>query len=413
MSYLKRVLAIVLCISLYMSAVACSNIEPDITSDDNSSIPISSDSTVSDQNSGPDSVASSEPSAESVTESSLSDDLPSEENSGEEDSWISPDSEDSEFSESDDTSSEDSCDDASEPACSRFSVISPKVGFNKVWESGGMELYNTDFRISDELLSKFAARFASFGNAQSVALIELETNMAFTYSKDTKIATASSIKGPMGLFAYKCIDDGVISWDTVKTYQPRHFQEHSTGYVQDSPFGTPFTVKTLMDYMIRISDNQAYLMIKELVGTENFEKMMSALGSSRIIPKGHNWGYITAWEMASVWREIYFYSLSGKSGAELFDRYMHARYNYIWRSIPQYETAHKSGWSGKAFNDAGVVMADGHNYAIAVLMGRSGMEDETSQFQFTCVTRLLADLMVEYNEYIENGNISETGSTEK
>jgi len=271
-----------------------------------------------------------------------------------------------------------------------------------------MELYNTEFRMSAELEKKLAAQFSSFSNPQSVALIELDTNMAFFFDKDQKIATASSIKGPMALYAYKCIDDGVIGWDTVKTYQAWHYQANSTGWVQNSPFGTGFNVKTLMDYMIRISDNQAYLMIKELVGVENFESMMSALGSSRIIPQGSNWGYITAFEMAAVWREIYYYSLSSESGAELFDRFMHAQYNYIWRAIPQYEAAHKSGWSGKAFNDAGVVFADGHQYVLVGLMGRSGIEDQRSQYQFTAVARLLAELMVEYNAYLDEGISSET-----
>lgn len=283
----------------------------------------------------------------------------------------------------------------------RFSRISPDVAFDKVWESGEMELFNTDFRMSDELYNKFKQCFSSFSNNESVALIELETNMAFTFSKDTKIATASSIKAPLALFVSKCIDDGIISWDTQKKYEWWHFQANSTGEVQNSPYGTAFTVETLMDYMIRISDNQAYLMLKELVGAEKFEKMMASLGSSRIIPVGSNWGDITAWEMASAWREIYYYSKYNANGEQLFDRFMHAMYNYIWRAIPQYEAAHKSGWSGRAFNDAGVVFAGDRQYVLVVLVGRNGLEDKTSQYQFNSVTQLLAELMVEYNAYLD------------
>lgn len=283
----------------------------------------------------------------------------------------------------------------------RFSRISPDVAFDKVWESGEMELFNTDFRMSDELYNKFKQCFSSFSNNESVALIELETNMAFTFSKDTKIATASSIKAPLALFVSKCIDDGIISWDTQKKYEWWHFQANSTGEVQNSPYGTAFTIETLMDYMIRISDNQAYLMLKELVGAEEFEKMMASLGSSRIIPVGSNWGDITAWEMASAWREIYYYSKYNANGEQLFDRFMHAMYNYIWRAIPQYEAAHKSGWSGRAFNDAGVVFAGDRQYVLVVLVGRNGLEDKTSQYQFNSVTQLLAELMVEYNAYLD------------
>lgn len=286
----------------------------------------------------------------------------------------------------------------------RFSRISPDVAFNNVWKSGEMELFNTDFRMSDSLYNKFEQCFSSFSNNESVALIELDTNMAFTFSKDTKIATASSIKAPLALFVSKCIDDGIISWNTQKKYEWWHFQENSTGVVQNSPYGTAFTVETLMDYMVRISDNQAYLMLKELVGVEEFEKMMSSLGSSRIIPVGSNWGSITAWEMASAWREIYYYSKFNSSGEQLFDRFMHAMYNYIWRAIPQYEAAHKSGWSGRAFNDAGVVFAGNRQYVLVVLVGRNGLKDTSSQYQFNAVTRLLAELMVEYNNYLDSAN---------
>lgn len=286
-----------------------------------------------------------------------------------------------------------------------FVIYGPEISYDLTWESDGLELYNTEFRMSEELVNKFKRQIGAFANAQSIMLIELDTNMTFAYSKDTKIATASSIKGPVGLYVNKCIDAGIISWDTYKTYQPRHFQANSTGNIKFSPYGTSFNVKTLMDYMIRISDNQAYLMLKELVGASNFNYMMKTLGCSEIIAPGSNWGYITAKEMAAAWREIYYYSLESESGAGLFDRYMHAQYNYIWRAIPQYEAAHKSGWSGKAFNDAGVVFADGHEYVLVVLCGRSGVEDPRSQYQFTQVTRLLAELMVEFNAYKEENGL--------
>lgn len=388
----KSFLAVILCLALLIPVVSCNGDNASESSNDTTSDTVSADgfSSVGDNE---DTSENSSVSGETVV--SGEHDVSGDETSDYGSVDVSGDASSEDDLTSDDNTSEDNTE-------TRFSVLSPEVEFDKVWENGKMELFNTDFRMSEELAKKFERQFASFANAQSVALIELDTNMAFCYSKDQKIATASSIKGPMGLFAYKCIDDGIISWDTVKKYQVWHYQENSTGWVQNSPFGSQFTVKTLMDYMIRISDNQAYLMMKELVGVENFEQMMAELGSTRVIPVGSNWGYITAWEMASVWREIYYYSLSSESGAELFDRFMHAQYNYIWRAIPQYEAAHKSGWSGKAFNDAGVVFADGHQYVLVVLMGRSGVEDQRSHYQFNAVTRLLAELMVEYNAYIES-----------
>lgn len=376
----KIFVLLALCFSLILSVVSCSGNKGNESSssvsdslDDENSVDENSDNSIEDNE-----INSSEEFSNDVS--------------------FGETSEDSSFEDSSQDISQDPVDEPVEGE-SRFAVISPKVEFNKVWENGKMELFNTDFRMSAELEKKFVSRFGSFTKAQSVALIDLETNMAFSYSKDTKIATASSIKGPMALFFYKCIDDGIITWDTKKAYQPRHFQANSTGKVQNSAYGTAFTMKTLIDYMIRISDNQAYLMIKEQLGVENFENMMAALGSTRIIPKGSNWGYITGWEMAATWREIYYYSLSGDNGAELYDRFMHAQYNYIWRAI-KYDAAHKSGWSGKAFNDAGIVDVNGRKYVMVLLMGRNGVEDPSSQYQFNNIAKLLAELMLEYNDYV-------------
>lgn len=292
--------------------------------------------------------------------------------------------------------------DARSESNASFSYVSPQVEYVSAWNSDGMDIYNTDFQMSAQLQNKLKQQLNSFGNVQSVMLIEIETNMAFTYKADTKVATASSIKGPMALYSSKCIDAGYVTWDQIKAYLPQHFQANSTGVVQNYSFGTTFSVETLMDYMVRISDNQAYLMLKEILGASNFNAMIEDLGGTQVIPDGSNWGYISAFEMAMVWREIYYYSYFNENGASLFDRFMHAQYNYIWRAIPQYEAAHKSGWSGKAFNDAGVVFADGHEYVLVVLCGRNGLDDNSSQYQFTATTRLLADLMVEYNTYLEN-----------
>jgi len=402
MNLFKRCLVLTLCFLMALFMFSCNSASTDVNNSKDTSKENSIENSVFPEESSFDSSSADTDVTEDV---SYNDNSGISEDGSDDVSYEDPTT-DVSVEDSGDIDSEDTTIDVSEdelPDGSRFSTVAPLMEMNKVWESGKMELYNTDFRISDELAKKLEKQFASFANPQSIALIEMDTDMAFFYDKDAKIATASSIKGPMALFAYKCIDDGIINWDTVKTYQAWHFQANSTGWVQNSPFGTGFSVKTLMDYMVRISDNQAYLMIKELVGVENFERMMSVLGSSRVIPQGSNWGYISAFEMASVWREVYHYSLSSESGAELFDRFMHAQYNYIWRAIPQYEAAHKSGWSGKAYNDAGVVFADGHQYVLVGLYGRSGLEDPRSQYQFNAVARLLAEVMVEYNAYLDEG----------
>ncbi len=421
----KRLLAGLIAVFLLLGTLACSVGQGNDISGDES---VSEESFSVEPSSDIESITSAESIDSTSADNTESESSESKELS--ESTEISTDSSDDksvesseELSSSEPTDSTDisveSADDSSESAedsyekklAASFVQYADPVSYTLSWENNGLELYNTDFRMSEELEEKLKRRLSSFSNAQSVMLIELDTNMAFAFSKDTKIATASAIKGPMALYVNKCVDAGIITWDSTLAYQKRHFQEHSTGVIQKYDFGTKFRASRLIDFMISISDNQAYLMLKEMVKGSNFNKMMATLGCSQIIPNGANWGYITAAEMAAAWREIYYYSLETQSGAKLFDRFMKALYNYIYSAIPQYESAHKSGWSSKAFNDAGVVFADGHEYVLVVLCGRSSIEDQRSQAHFTAVTKLLAELMVEYNAYLDGESGSESAET--
>ncbi len=398
----KRLVSILLVLCL-IALIGCRDASNnDNSKDDNSSI----ETTDSSSYSSVESFESSLTTSENETSSN------SNEETSESSEYYSEDSTDNS---SEEVSSVDT--DSSEEGVDKAfvnKVLSPTLKEDLVWTYANMQMFNaSDFKMSDDLAERFKTNFERYPLKQSVMLIELETGMSFAYKQNTKIGTASSIKGPFALYAYKCLESGMISWDTAITYQERHFQEASTGKVQTYPFGTQFSLKTLMDYMVRISDNQAYLMIKSTLGRSGFENMMAQLGCTEIIPSGGNWGYITAKEMASAWREIYYYSLYNENGAELFDRFMHAQYNYIWRTIPQYEAAHKSGWSGKAFNDAGVVFADGHEYVLVVLVERNGVFDDNAKYQFQRTTKLLAELMVEYNYYLENGKLMDTSKPDE
>lgn len=287
-----------------------------------------------------------------------------------------------------------------------YPVYSPEVDYKITYKNNGLILYNTDFRMSDSLEKEFNKLFSSFPYAQSICLTELSTNMAFAYKPDKRIATASSIKGPFGLYVAKSVDAGRLGWKDPKAYEPKHYQANSSGGIQHYDYGTSFSVKRLLELMIEISDNQAYLMLKDMLGSKKFNGMMAKLGADTIIPSGGNWGNITGWEMLQTWREIYYYKDVNKNGDMLFDLYLEAEYNYIQEALPQYTSAHKSGWSGKAFNDAGIVYND-NVYALSILLGRKDVYDSGSRVYFIKVAKLLDKLMKEYNAYLSGDSAGE------
>lgn len=292
-----------------------------------------------------------------------------------------------------------------------YPVFSPSVDYEVTYKSNGLILYNTDFRMSESLEAEFLKLFESFPYAQSICMTELSTNMAFAYNPNKRIATASSIKGPFGLYVSKSVDAGRVGWKDPKSYEEKHYQANSSGGIQYFDYGTSFSVKRLLELMIDISDNQAYLMLKDLLGSKKFNFMMEKLGADTIIPSGGNWGNITGWEMLQTWREIYYYKDVNKNGDMLFDLYLEAGYNYIKEALPQYTSAHKSGWSGKAFNDAGIVFND-NVYAMSILLGRKDVYDTGSRVYFIKVAKLLDKLMNEYNAYLDGDSSEDTSTAE-
>ena len=61
------------------------------------------------------------------------------------------------------------------------------------------------------------------------------------------------------------------------TYESRH-RLGGTGYLQEQPVGTQYTLAQLLEYTIRYSDNNAFLMVREAVPTDGFKQFVRTLG---------------------------------------------------------------------------------------------------------------------------------------
>ncbi len=290
--------------------------------------------------------------------------------------------------------------------CTYTTVYSPKTNDKVTYEKSGIYLYNTEFRMSPELEAEFLTLFSSFENPQSVTVREINSEFVFSYNPNKRIACASAIKAPFGLFAAKCVEQGLVSWEERLVYEEKYDYFTGSGVIQDEyEYGTQFSVKRLFELMLYISDNIAYLMLKDRFGGATpFNDSMNALGCKDIIDWG-NWGKLTSYEMALVWREIYHYTKSGSpESKKLYKELDRALYNELEKGIQGKENLHKSGWSANGYNDAGIFFDGEQTYVVAVMTGRKELTDGRNRTQLVKISKLIDKLIVEYNEFaLQNG----------
>ena len=298
--------------------------------------------------------------------------------------------------------------------CTYTTVYSPKTKDTVTYKNNGIYLYNTEFRMSDELESEFLALFESFENPQSITVREMNTEFVFSYNPNKRIACASAIKAPFSLFVTKCIEQGLVSWDERLVYEEKYDYFTGSGVIQESyEYGTKFSVKRLYELMLYVSDNIAYLMLKDRFGgASKFNDAINALGCKDIIDWG-NWGNLTSYEMALVWREIYYYTQSGSSQSKkLYKELDRALYNELEKGIKNKDNLHKSGWSANGYNDAGIFFDGELVYSVAVMTGRKELTDKRNATHLIKVAKLIDKLMAEYKEYTENPSEDDNTSSE-
>ena len=292
--------------------------------------------------------------------------------------------------------------------CTYTTIYSPKTEDKITYENNGLCLYNTEFRMSPELENEFIKLFESFENPQSITVREMNSEFVFAYNPNKRIACASAIKAPFSLFITKAIEQGIVSWNEKLTYEKKYDYFEGSGVIQPNyKYGTKFSVKRLYELMLYVSDNIAYLMLKDRFGgASRFNDAMNAIGCKNIITSG-NWGKLTSYEMALVWREIYFYTKNGSSPSKkLYTELDKALYNELEKGITGKENLHKSGWSANGYNDAGIFFDGEQAYAVAVMTGRTSLTDGRNATHLRKVAKLINKLMAEYKTYVNENQQS-------
>ncbi len=267
-----------------------------------------------------------------------------------------------------------------------------------VFEEDVICVNNSAYEIPENIKNQILDTMAEYKFDTSFYVIDLETHASFGYNPKVAYDCASTIKVAFALYLAKEIESGRLSLSDILTYEERHYATGS-GSTQESVYGTQFTVKALFYRMIYNSDNVAYYMLCEYAGEEGFNEMVTSMGWEHTISAKDHWCDVTAQELAIIWQEIYNYKDTCAEGKLLWTYLTTNLYNELKVEMPEYESAHKSGWGYNGYHESGIVL--GHRNYICVVMTGTGNKNN-------CLHRTirnLDNLVNDYDVWLKNQNL--------
>ena len=231
----------------------------------------------------------------------------------------------------------------------------------------------------EQTLSNFIKKYK--GNV-SVYYQDLESGYTYTYKADQKYFAASLMKAPYCHYILQMAAEGKCNLNEELTYTEK-FYRGGTGIIQQEPYGSVYTIKTLIEYAIRYSDNIALRMLLDRFKTDGFKEFAEKQGVQDIegIASVTN-SSITVNDAAKYMNAIYnFIELDDTCGT-LLKQYMGTTKNSMLTS--SYPILRKYGWADASFHDMGIVQAP-HPYILIICSDRDdGTAADFNMFRNIC-----------------------------
>ncbi len=218
----------------------------------------------------------------------------------------------------------------------------------------------------------------------SLAVYSLDNSKALFYNTEQGIFGACTVKAPYTLYACMEMDKGNGSLNETKVYEQKHY-EPGTGDMQYSAVGTAFTIETMLNKSMSISDNVGYLMAVDRFGRDGYNSFIESLGCESLKIKPTVWSLKTkSRDLVVLWREMYYYFNSDVAHAEfLKNSCTNTADNYATAALSGIDYSHKQGHNRtgdwKSFSDAGIVYKGDTPYIIAVVTNTPGPTAEGKQ----------------------------------
>jgi len=158
----------------------------------------------------------------------------------------------------------------------------------------------------DALEERLQTLTATLEGTIGIAYIDLETGQRISLNGDLPFLAASTQKLPTHLQIAEMVRDGLLTWDTLVTYDEATQFEPGTGRLQyEATDGDQFPVIELLELSITYSDNIAHTMLASLFAANRSQRYEAFF--SRYLPDYSDWelGYLSPNQLATILEYLY------------------------------------------------------------------------------------------------------------
>ena len=224
-------------------------------------------------------------------------------------------------------------------------------------------------------VSKMKSLINNYSRGCAVVVYSLEDGELYSYHKTTSFFGASLIKLPYAYFACTQIDAGVHSLDDTMTYTSSWYHGGS-GIIRKGSYGKKYTVRQLLDYAMRYSDNVAYDMLVYLFGTSGFNSLMQEWGYSvKLGTPSPRWPNLTADFMRTSMQKMYERRNDGEAWQTTWTGLCKSTATYVRGALPG-TTAVKYGNVSYVWHETCFVDGD-YPYVLVIMTSISGSPNTT------------------------------------
>ena len=180
-------------------------------------------------------------------------------------------------------------------------------------------IFSVPDRVSADAVSDMDEFVRNYENFCEVHIRTLDGEELYSYNADKPLFSASLIKLPYAVFVCKELSAGKRSLDDTFVYTSDWWHK-GTGIIRHGEDGTEYTIRDLLDYMLRYSDNVAYDVLVYYFGTDGFNSMMKEWGYDvRLGTPSPRWPDITALYMYDSMKKMALHSSDGEAWAVAWD----------------------------------------------------------------------------------------------
>ena len=225
-------------------------------------------------------------------------------------------------------------------------------------EANSLETHGS-FAGCEAALSELEKLLSGFEGSISLIAYSLDGSRSVCYNSDLRYEPQCTVKAAYVFSICQYMDSVGFDAETQIVYRRKN-EYPGSGTVQDSPFGTKFTVRDLIMRTLTISDNAAYSMLCDYFGLDVRNKYMDKIGCHSFV-SNYMWGSrVEPADFVTLWTEIYSYLCSGTKYAELMKAACtDTLYSYA-KPTGELHYSHKSGdgFDWKDCHDACLVWDD-------------------------------------------------------